>query len=346
MPTIVTAATMVMRMHASTASAATTSAPLNAMPVEAAVANIEIRGPNVRKPRAGTEALGTNVAALGTGREEKGANTEALAAGTELPGAIIEPLGAGDKVPGANAVTPGIWACVATPVHLTAGMSSVAMPEEGVLTLAWGDARALAGDFNGVFADAGVRLNVVQGGTLLCLFDRPMDVATHDPERVAGHDVFGFQPAGADAPRLRRLMSEMEMWLFDHEINRRRAARAEPAVTGLWLWGGGAIGEPPAVSIWAAGRDPLFAAFGDEPAMPSDGRSGVVVCDDHPGTSTWPAVEQRWLMPALEALRAGRIRRIYLSAARRRFDLAAGPRWRFWRRPRPWWESFELTSGG
>jgi hypothetical protein len=248
-------------------------------------------------------------------------------------------------VKAASAGAVGSWACVATPVHLTAGMSSVAMPEEGVLALDLSEARVLASDFHRVFADTGARLIVAQGGILLCLFDRALDVATHDPERVAGHDVFGFQPAGGDAPRLRRLMSEMEMWLFDHEVNQGRAARGQPAVTGLWLWGGGTIGEAPAVSIWAAGRDPFFSAFGDEPGIPSSGgRSGVVVCHDHPGSHTWPAVERQWLEPALTALRTGRIRRIYLSAARRRFSVAAGPQVRFWRRPRPWWESFELMS--
>jgi hypothetical protein len=239
----------------------------------------------------------------------------------------------------------GSWACVATPVHLTAGMSSVAMPEEGVLALDPGEAPALASDFDRVFADTGVRLTVAHGGILLCLFDRALEVATHDPERAAGHDVFGFQPAGADAPRLRRLMSEMEMWLFDHEVNRGRSARGQPAVTGLWLWGGGPTAKAPAASIWAAGEDAFFRAFGDELGIPSSGaRSGVVVCHDHPGSASWPTVEQRWLEPALTALRTGRLRRIYLSAARRRFSVAAGLRLRFWRRPRPWWESFELIG--
>ena len=33
-------------------------------------------------------------------------------------------------------------------------------------------------------------------------------------------------PRGPDAVRVRRLMSEMEMWLFDHAVNEsRRAAR-------------------------------------------------------------------------------------------------------------------------
>jgi hypothetical protein len=56
-------------------------------------------------------------------------------------------------------------------------------------------------------------------------------------------------------------------------------------------------------------------------------------------------VEQRWLAPTVAALKSGRIKRLELSTADRRISVAAGPTLRFWRRPRPWWESFEVTVG-
>ena len=235
------------------------------------------------------------------------------------------------------------WACLATPVHLMAGMRSVTMAADGILSLAQGEAAALSEDFNRVFGGAGVRLSVGRGALLLCLFEVRIDAITRDPEEAAGNDVFGFQPAGPDGARLRRLMSEMEMWLFDHPVNRARAAQERRPVTGLWLWGGGDTDEAlPPVRGWCAGQDPFFAAFGNEPEYPRGAGSGVVVCAEQPGSDEWPAVERRWLVPAVADLRSGRLLRLELSAGERCFSVGKGPNLRFWRRPRPWWESYGM----
>jgi len=262
------------------------------------------------------------------------------------PGAQRPPPVAAAILPEAgSAADPAAWACIATPVHLSAGMRGVTMAADGTLNLAPGEAAALSADFNRVFGGAGVRMSVARGALLSCLFDDRLEAVSHDPEEVAGNDVFGFQPTGPDGARLRRLMSEMEMWLFDHEVNRARAAHARQVITGLWLWGGGATrSTKPIVKGWTAGQDVFFAAFGQEARFPSEAGAGVVVCADQPGSSTWPAVEQRWLAPALAALKSGRISGLDLSAGNRSFSLRRAPNWRFWRRPRPWWESFGMTD--
>jgi hypothetical protein len=138
-------------------------------------------------------------------------------------------------------------------------------------------------------------------------------------------------------------MSEMEMWLFDHPVNHARSSQQRRPVTGLWLWGGGATGEAlPPVRGWCAGQDPFFAAFGNEREYPRGAGSGVIVCGEQPGSDEWLAVERRWLVPAVADLRSGRLQRLELSAADRRFSVGKGPNLRFWRRPRPWWESYGM----
>jgi hypothetical protein len=241
----------------------------------------------------------------------------------------------------------GAWVCVATPVHLSAGMTQVTFPTDGVLQLESAEAAALAADFNTVFEGAGVQLVAGQAGALLCVFERALEVVTHDPEAAVGQDVFGFQPSGNDAPRLRRLASEIEMWLFDHAVNRRRAERGLLAITGLWFWGGGPVdAKVLPLPIWAAGQDVFFAAFGDASALVSESGSGVVVLNDCPGSSTWAEVELRWLQPAVAELRAGRLGQIHVSAARRRFTITRGLSLRLWRRARPWWDYFETREDG
>jgi hypothetical protein len=256
---------------------------------------------------------------------------------------------------------------IATPVHYVAEMSNVRLAADGILSLSRPEADALAADFNRVWVDAGVRLLAPAGqgpgmGStyLFCVTDQALDAVGRDPEDVLGRHIADYLPAGAAAPRLRRLMSEIEMWLFEHAVNRTRIARAAPAVSGLWLWGGGsALASLPRVEGWTVGDDPFFKAFGaraqsefgacarspsvaDPPAgAHAAGRAGVAVIAAQPGTDAWRDAESRWLERSVADLGAGRIARLDLSAGDRCFSVGGRWNWRAWRRRRPWWEYFE-----
>jgi hypothetical protein len=229
---------------------------------------------------------------------------------------------------------------VATPVHYLAEMHNVRLAADGILSLRQSEAEILAADFNRVWMDAGVRLVAGRGADLFCLLDEPVSVTTCDPEDVLDRHIADHLPGGAAAPRLRQLMSEMEMWLFEHPVNRTRLAEAAPVVNGLWLWGGGpALASLPPVSGWTAGDDVFFKAFTAAPDLSGGAASGVVVIAAEPGTQEWRDVESRWLGSSLADLRSGRIARLDLSAGKRCFSVSRGWSWRFWRRQRPWWES-------
>ena len=234
---------------------------------------------------------------------------------------------------------PGSWVCLATPVHLLAGMTSIGMAADGLLEIEPVEADALVADFNQVFAGGGVSLERGRDALLLCRFDAPLRVTTSAPEEAAGHDLWAYLPRGDDAPRLRSLTSEIEMWLFDHAVNRRRLEIQQPVINALWLWGEGAAdAEAPTLNGWTAGDDPLFGAFAPVSRYPGASTSGVVAVPDWPGSAAWRDVEERWLAPAVVDLRAGRLQSIDLSARRRCMRLNARAMWRFWRRARPWWE--------
>jgi hypothetical protein len=261
----------------------------------------------------------------------------AVAAAALLADRAAEDTGAPDAV----------WICVATPVHYVAEMTSVRLDKDGMLALTPSGADSLAADFNRVWKGSGIRMTAARSGQLFCGFDRDMQVVTRDPEHVLGRHIEEFLPAGADAARLQQLISETEMWLFEHEVNRARAEQGLPAINGLWFWGGGApLVALPNVQGWAAGDDLFFNAFNartDAERVPPDEKfpSGVVAAGCAPGSEHWHAVESRWLHPAIDELRAGRIERLQLSAADRCFMVTARGLRRFWRRRKPWWESFE-----
>lgn len=257
-----------------------------------------------------------------------------IAAATPVPPVAAAALLAADGTAG------GPWACIASPVHLVAGMSDVTLGESGILALDGAEAGALAADFNQVFADSGVRLAVGRAAVLVCVFDRVLQVSTHEPADVVGRDVFECQPLGTDAPRLRRLMSEMELWLFEHAVNRARTALGRAAITGLWLWGGGeSLSRLPEVRGFTSGTDPLFAAYGNATEFPRGAmrRAGVVVCDV-------PDFEQRWLEPLSRALAAGELEGLTVSVQQHLVRIERRTRWRFWRRAKPWWQAFGLEE--
>jgi hypothetical protein len=228
---------------------------------------------------------------------------------------------------------------IATPVHYVAEMSNVRMPADGILPLRQAEAEALAADFDRVWKDAGIRLLSGRRANLFCLVDQPTPATTCDPEDVLDRRIENHLPTGAGAPRLRQLMSEIEMWLFEHAVNRARLEAGAPAANGLWLWGGGpALASLPPVDGWSAGDDPFFKAFAGRSDVRAGTGSGVAVIGEQPGTDAWRDVESRWLEPSLADLASGRIARLDLSAGNRCVSVSARSRWRFWRRLRPWWE--------
>jgi hypothetical protein len=276
----------------------------------------------------------------------------ALARGPEDPPAVgaAALLAARDVASAGPGIGPGAGsgqsAFMATPVHCVATMSTVHLAADGVLRLEAAEAAELAADFNRRFLDGGQRLVAASDGSLCCVFDHPVNATSADPVDVAGNDIHGFLPSGPDGPMLRRAMSEIEMWLFEHRLNQRRAAAGAPLVTGLWLWGGGpTIAQLPALRGSIVGYDPLFGSWpelaqplrsdGERPAAPT-----VVIVADLPGSAAWREAESTWIVPALAALRSGRIATLDLSAGSRRYRLTARWRWRLWRRTRPWWEFF------
>ena len=143
-----------------------------------------------------------------------------------------------------------VW--LATPVHLVAGLASVHLDPRGLLQVDLEARRALAQDFNTVFAESGFRLEAVAPAGLLLMGPRIDDLDSVEPARILGASVSEVLPEASTAPTLRRLVAEMEMWLHGHPVNAERARRGRLPITALWLWGGGVAREGIALSVESA----------------------------------------------------------------------------------------------
>jgi hypothetical protein len=238
-------------------------------------------------------------------------------------------------------------------VYWFAGLDSVHLHPAGLVWLSAEEQHALVTDFGRVFADSPWRLEAI-GHRELLLSGPPLEASGADPARFLGDDPSAGLPQGADAGTLRRLGSEIEMWLYEHPINQARATRGDLPVTGLWLWGG----EPPALplsttrlnhpelygadiyaeSLWQLqGRQALALSQASQAiqAMPMSLSSDSVVLL----TNGLQELEQHWLPGALRATRQRRLTRLSLVAGTHLFQTSALRLLQYWRARSPWWET-------
>src|ERR1700690_4150878 len=89
------------------------------------------------------------------------------------PGAVMPGVAAAALYADFGGAVPGASAFIATPVHYVAEMNNVRLSAAGVLSLSGSEALALAGDFDRLWHDAGIRLLAGRTGALYCVTDRP-----------------------------------------------------------------------------------------------------------------------------------------------------------------------------
>lgn len=73
------------------------------------------------------------------------------------------------------------------------------------------------------------------------LVDQDPDLATTPLQAVLGEDINEHLPRGGDAMEWVKALNEVQMILFDSEVNRKREAAGRPPVNSLWFWGGGRL---------------------------------------------------------------------------------------------------------
>jgi len=244
----------------------------------------------------------------------------------------------------------GYW--LATPVHLFAGLDSVHVHPAGLLDLAPSEQEALVNDFARVFFDSPWRLESLDRRELL-LAGPHVDADGADPSLYKGADPSPGLPSGPAIGTLRRLGSEIEMWLFEHAINRARAARGELPVTALWLWGAKAPQRPAAplaalVNPVLYGHDAYAEALCRLQNRVTSGLSDALeLIHATPMQLTSDTVvlvegiaelEQRWLPAVMQALRLRRVSTVRLVVGRRLFSVSKLNLMRWWRASAPWWE--------
>lgn len=272
----------------------------------------------------------------------------------QIGGSLVEiPLAAicaYERVSGAE--LDSAW--LATPVALEARLDHVRMADRGLLHLEAGERAAWCAEFNRVFGseyslhDCGERAFILSG--------LAPSSEVSDPARVLGAEIGPALP-GAAAPELRRLWTEIEMWLHGSALNDARERARQRRVSALWLWGRQAdargsrgnddrdvelYGADPLVGGLSSMRQPQRRGAPQSLAQIDSARAHVIVefaaltGRAHEGLA---ALDANWFAAARQALTSGELSRLEIVANDRCFRITPHAHWRFWRRPRGWLEN-------
>jgi len=266
-------------------------------------------------------------------------------------------VGPGGPLAGASGT---LW--IATPLQLTAGAARLYLDHRGVLRLPRVELAALAAAFQDTFAVSGCSLTLLSSGDFLLRTAGMAPVSTIEPARCVGNDLAEALPRGAAAAPLRRLVAEIEMWLHGQALNEARVRRGEPPVTTLWPWGAEGRAVQPErragrATLRAFGADPYLSGLWHlqaEVCRALPQRLEEVLADEHAGgvvlvlqtdshdtlAQALARLDERFVSPALKALRRGEVSSVTLIANDTRVTLRRRSHLRLWRRPRAGLRSF------
>ena len=134
----------------------------------------------------------------------------------------------------------GAWAFV-TLCHWQADKHQVSMRQIPMQDLPQVESDTLLSAMRPFFAEDGITLYPNESGRWLAHANVFEGLATASPDRVLGRNLVAWMPDAAQAGGLMRLISEMQMLLYNHPVNDAREARGTLPVNAFWLSGSGVL---------------------------------------------------------------------------------------------------------
>jgi hypothetical protein len=257
----------------------------------------------------------------------------------------------------------------ADPIHIKVGREGLRLVDSALFGVSADEAQVLVAALNAHFSGSDIAFSAPHPKRWYVRLPRPANLLTHTISEVAGQDVQGHLPSGADALAWHGRFNEAQMLLHEHPVNEAREARGEPPVNSVWFWGGGVVPAVEGRHFASVASDDAaaaaLAACADIPAggLPADAsawlhahegahdssRSHLVMLDQlatavaYDDADAWrnriAELDSLWLAPLLNALRKGRLSTLTLVAlganASCRFTANRADLLKLWRRPKP-----------
>ena len=141
----------------------------------------------------------------------------------------------------------GAWAWV-TLCHWQASAHQVTMQQIPMHDLNASESDQFFSSMQPFFSEDGITLYPVEPGRWLAHGAVFEHLCSASPDRVLGRNLEPWMPQSAQAKRMIRLMSEMQMLLYQHPSNALREQRGALPVNAFWLSGTGAWPDRPSLA--------------------------------------------------------------------------------------------------
>ncbi|HYW93184.1 MAG TPA: hypothetical protein VFA95_12120 [Gammaproteobacteria bacterium] len=245
----------------------------------------------------------------------------------------------------------------ADPVYMRAATGALMQFDGSGLGLEQSEADALVAACNELLEGDGAQLSAPAPHRWYLHLKRLPRVRTRPLSETRGVDLTRLMPTGEEGAFLRGLLTELQMVLTDHRVNRERERAGRPAANSLWLWGEGDDPQPE-VHCWnsVCSEDPLargLAVRARVPARRLPDDAGPVLAATTTGPElvmldqAWQvvqygdprewmqvlqALERSWFRPVWQALRRRQLGRVHvLPLDGRAYRAGRADRWRLWR---------------
>lgn len=250
----------------------------------------------------------------------------------------------------------GYWLC-ADPVNLQLQHAQMMVLPEVAPSRA--EADALCAGLNEHFDGMGFHFVAPHPKRWYVQLETEPQITTTPLQQVAWCDAKSYQPHGADALRWQRIVTEVQMLLYAHPVNRKREERGEALINSLWLWGGGRTASLKTDMEAIGGDCDLAGAFAHVAGVPQvlslremlegEYANGLWVSDAprealqrgdlYQWRTALQKIELELMSPVLQGLQAGRLQSLALEALQengsRCYAFTGGDRWKLWRAARP-----------
>jgi hypothetical protein len=174
--------------------------------------------------------------------------------GTALPAAPLHYLGISGREPTG-------YCMFAYPVHLHPRREQLILMAGPDFEPREDEAERLIADLEAQFE--AFRIERTSDGMWFVFLDQDPKLETTPLDEVLGENINDYLPRGGDAMDWHKIMNELQMVLFDSEVNQQREATGEPTLNSLWFWGGGRVPEiPPSRWTRLVSNDPVALGMG------------------------------------------------------------------------------------
>lgn len=221
-------------------------------------------------------------------------------------------------------------AVFASPVWQQMGMNHMDMISASDIGVEVAEAERLCSGLNAFYRQDGWHFQALRPDLWLVALPAEPDWQVPPLPDVLGAADGSLRAQGRDSGQWLQMQTEIQMWLYDHPLNRERVAAGIPAINGVWLWQDmeGSCSDAPLL-----GSDSPWAQF--YPGMKTDApydfatwqqfvkeqpqtfSDGLLLLDDFVAASHTGDVgayiqmlqsfETRWFAPLWQALKAGRL---------------------------------------